>query len=744
MKRFNLRWKILLPTLVLILAGVAVILISSTWVFSGTMTDINEDYNEQMGWNFARQFEGKMNGVLYALRSVSSGIQEDMQDLKHTRQSVLLSLSTAVKEYSEVAGVYACINGDAFLAKTEFVGSSMTDSSDRFVPLVARNAEDKVLISSLTGTNDDDPMGEFYRKTVELNNYYVTDPFQYEVNGESKLCIFMSIPVHSPRGEVVGIVGGIVLMEEIDPIFRGATVYDTGDLTLFSPGGLVSYYNDAEKLGLPAGEIGTEDMAAVIDQVSASGEAQTINRQDRSRGTEMVSTFLPVNIGGYERSWVLGVNAPVNEVMEPVYRSFFISLGVTLLVVLVVLLVLSNLITKTVKPILQVVDAADKLAVGDVNISLTSDRQDEVGKLVSAFNRTIENIREQCEMVRRVADGDLTVKVIPRSDKDMLGHSLYQMVRNNRKLVTEISQAGDMVSGSAKQIAAGSQALAQGTVEQASAIEELSSTVEHVAKRTQENSEYAGKANSLVSKVREDADKSNGQMGQMVESVKDINKSSADIAKIIKVIDDIAFQTNILALNAAVEAARAGQHGKGFAVVAQEVRNLASRSAAAAADTAELIEKSVTKAEHGMRIAQQTATSLQAIAGQVEQAASLMNDIASASQEQNRSIEQIHTGVSQISAVMQSNGATAEESAAASHELDIRAQELKELLSSYKVGEGDSMPDSRPVKKENLPAVVELPEDEELLEEELSAEAAKQEEAPAEKEPVAPGGFGKY
>lgn len=332
-------------------------------------------------------------------------------------------------------------------------------------------------------------------------------------------------------------------------------------------------------------------------------------------------------------------------------------------------------------------DGAKEIAEGNVNVTLEKIANDEFGQLIDEYQIVIDNIKEQARIAEEVSKGNLCITVTPNSDRDLLGNSLKDMVEKNHMTLGHINESAHQVSTSSSEVANASEALAQGSTEQASAIEEITASISDVAGKTRENASEASNAAELVENALTNVHHGNEQMNDMMRAMKDINDSSESISKIIKVIDDIAFQTNILALNAAVEAARAGEAGKGFAVVAEEVRNLAAKSAAAASETAELIEDSIHKVSAGAKIAEETAGALAEITKAVEESEVIIQGISEASNYQATAIAQINQAVDQVSQVVSNNSATSQQCAAASIELSNQANRMQELLNSYHLGE---------------------------------------------------------
>lgn len=297
--------------------------------------------------------------------------------------------------------------------------------------------------------------------------------------------------------------------------------------------------------------------------------------------------------------------------------------------------------------------------------------------------------------VGKMAEGDLTSDINIRSKDEIgvLARGLKTAIQNTHEVLMNINASSEQVAAGSKQVSDSSMALSQGAAEQASSVEQLTASLQQISSQTDVNAQNANNANVLAETAKTNAMQGNTKMQEMLKAMEEINESSANISKIIKVIDDIAFQTNILALNAAVEAARAGQHGKGFAVVAEEVRNLAARSASAAKETTDMIESSIKKSDGGTQIANETADSLNSIVKDVAEAATLVGDIALASNEQANAIGQINQGIMQVSQIVQSNSATAEEGAAASEELSSQADLLQEMVDKFKLKDAEDSAD---------------------------------------------------
>lgn len=260
-----------------------------------------------------------------------------------------------------------------------------------------------------------------------------------------------------------------------------------------------------------------------------------------------------------------------------------------------------------------------------------------------------------------------------------LGKVIATPIKN---AITGLNMGAEEVSCASSQVASASQSLAEGASEQAAAIQETSATLEETSSMVHQNRENTQQAVELAKRAKSYALQCDSEMQKMSNSMSELKNSSNEIAKIIKVIDEIAFQTNILSLNAAVEAARAGEVGKGFAVVAEEVRNLAQRSAQAAKDTTTIIENNIDLSDKSVAIANIVKEAVLSIEDQTNKVNDLLEEIYVATNEQAQGVDQINKAVSQMEDALQTNAATADESAGASRALQDQAINVREIVDS--------------------------------------------------------------
>lgn len=252
--------------------------------------------------------------------------------------------------------------------------------------------------------------------------------------------------------------------------------------------------------------------------------------------------------------------------------------------------------------------------------------------------------------------------------------------RRIRSAIEDLSSASDQVASASGQVSATSQQLAEGASEQAAGLEETSSSLEEMSSITRQNAENARRADETMQSTKAIVREASDAMEKLTFAMQEISQQSAETQKIVKTIDEIAFQTNLLALNAAVEAARAGDAGSGFAVVADEVRSLAMRASEAAKNTASLIEGSVERIENGSTFLSQTTATFGRVRQSSDDTAVLVKEIATASEEQSRGIEQVNLAMTEVDKVTQSNASGAEECASAAEELNSQARNMRDAV----------------------------------------------------------------
>jgi methyl-accepting chemotaxis protein len=314
-----------------------------------------------------------------------------------------------------------------------------------------------------------------------------------------------------------------------------------------------------------------------------------------------------------------------------------------------------------------------------------------LGVVMQWIDRTQEVLSEE-EVNRTVSsaiDGDLSVRLQEEGKEGFfksLAQGMNRLIDNMADVVRGMARSADEVRTGADEISRGNLDLSQRTEEQASSLEQTAASMEQMTSIVKNNADNSAQASQLAESAREHAEKGGRVVQSAIASMAEINSSSKRIADITGVIDEIAFQTNLLALNAAVEAARAGEQGRGFAVVAAEVRNLASRSAAAAKEIKTLIHDSVGKVSEGARLVDETGRALGEIVSGVKKVSEVVAEMAVSSREQASGIDQVNKAVTSMDAVTQQNAALVEQASAAAQALMGQATQLTELIARYRVG----------------------------------------------------------
>jgi methyl-accepting chemotaxis protein len=387
--------------------------------------------------------------------------------------------------------------------------------------------------------------------------------------------------------------------------------------------------------------------------------------------------------------------------------SLLISI-ISALVGLVIAILFQRLITK---PIKEIEAGARRLAVGDLELHVSYRSRDEIGRLAEGLIGLRDYMRDMSEAASRVAQKDLTVKITPRSENDVLSKSFADMVSQLGSMIGQLHGHADDLVTAADRIATSAGQMSTGVQDQADKTNQVTAAMQEMATTIGESTRHATDATSASRNASETANLGGEIVGQTIEGMGEIAnmvressesigrlaESAEQIDEIVGVIEDIADQTNLLALNAAIEAARAGEQGRGFAVVADEVRKLAERTGQATGEiktvigavqnrtgaAVESMNAGISSVEKGRELADQAGGSLKEILGTSNEVMAMIEQIAAGSEQQAVAAEEISKSVDGISSVTRENAGSAEQMAAAAEELHQQAEGLQEMVNQF-------------------------------------------------------------
>ncbi len=471
----------------------------------------------------------------------------------------------------------------------------------------------------------------WYKGPRDKDGPNLTEPYYTEVAKTNMATI--SVPVKAD-GKFIGIVGIDFTLGDFQKMVTGIKPMETGYSLIVSNKGTIVAHHNSDLLNKPIKDALNPDFSSEIVNAIEGGNQFVGFMQSPITGEDNLFVFEPIRINGTDTPWSIGIVIPKATIYETADAFLYLSVILTIIALLIVTVVIF-LIAKTITaPLIKSVSFAREIAAGNLAARLDIDQKDEVGIMAASLSEMGAKLREVVGQVRAVTDN---------------------------------------VASGAGELASTSQTLSQGATEQAASIEEVSSSMEEMASNISQNADNATQTQSLASGAAGQAEDGGTAVAEAVAAMR-------EIADKIGIIEEIARQTNLLALNAAIEAARAGEHGKGFAVVAAEVRKLAERSGVAAGEISQLAGSSVDVADRAGEL-------LGKLVPDIQRTAELVDEISSASNEQNAGASQINSAIQQLDSVVQQNASASEEMSSTSEQLSGQAAQLQSTVAFFNLGD---------------------------------------------------------
>ena len=749
-KHIGIRFRSIRTQMVVIIATVMIIAMGSLTAYAAvqsyqlTLKSAKSEL-QAAAQSVASTVKAKLEVPLDASRTLAQlmvGIKNnEAEDL--SRSQVNAILRGVLEQNPTYLGTYTAWEQGAFDGKdSQYAYTKGHDSTGRFVPYWVRSG-DEIVMEPLVDY-EVEGIGDYYLIPKKTKAEAVLDPYIYNAAGRDVLMFSVVTPV-LVNDRFLGITGVDMEVSSIQQLADEVNFYN-GAVTaviISNNGTLAGIKGSPEFVGKTLADVSAdaESTMAIIQ-----GGQSIISESDGN-----LAAFAPIQIGDTTTPWSVTLSVPVNVVSAEATSSMWNMINLGIVMIVLSQIIFWFVIGSIVKPIKLLTNGAELLAIGDASMNGIAKeqqaaivhREDEIGAIGRSFGKVMSYFSEMAGVAQKLADGDLTVAVQPRSDNDVLGHAFQEMINDLRRLIgdlktsteglrnasSQLAEAADQSGQVSAQITATIQQIAQGISQQsdstnktAASVEEMNRAIEGVAKGAQEQAEAISKASQVTESISQSIQNVASSAYKMAEMAEEANASSTDgartvketiegmerirervaissravnemgerskqIGAIVETIDEIAGQTNLLSLNASIEAARAGEHGKGFAVVADEVRKLAERSSTATKEINSLvksIQKTVTEAVEAM-----DASAVEVIEG-VERAGNASDalvriqraaqNVNQQAQETSNSSAQMTDAANELVGVMDTVSAIVEENTSSTEQMAAGSVEVREAV----------------------------------------------------------------